>query len=110
MSYDSYFNYISYEKYFKKKFKSFKITYQHRLIDDMVACLLKWRGDYLWACKNYDGDVMSDLVAQGYGSLGLMTSFYKVLTEKSLKQRQLTVPSQVILDSMKMDLKLLQIQ
>ena len=63
-----------YEKYFKKKFKSFKITYQHRLIDDMVACLLKWRGDYLWACKNYDGDVMSDLVAQGYGSLGLMTS------------------------------------
>ncbi len=63
-----------FEKQFKREFKSQKISYQHRLIDDMVACLLKWRGDYLWACKNYDGDVMSDLVAQGYGSLGLMTS------------------------------------
>ena len=50
------------------------IFYQHRLIDDMVACLMKWSGGFLWACKNYDGDVMSDLVAQGYGSLGLMTS------------------------------------
>ena len=59
---------------FKKKFDDKKISYQHRLIDDMVACLLKWSGGYLWACKNYDGDVMSDLVAQGYGSLGLMTS------------------------------------
>ena len=59
---------------FKKKFDDKKISYQHRLIDDMVACLLKWSGGYLWACKNYDGDVMSDLVAQGYGSLGLMNS------------------------------------
>src|SRR5262249_10529775 len=49
-------------------------TYEHRLIDDMVASCLKWAGGYVWACKNYDGDVQSDLVAQGYGSLGLMTS------------------------------------
>src|SRR5262249_1902956 len=51
-----------------------KITYEHRLIDDMVAAALKWSGGYVWACKNYDGDVQSDTVAQGYGSLGLMTS------------------------------------
>ena len=50
------------------------LTYQHRLIDDMVACCLKWEGGYVWACKNYDGDVQSDTVAQGFGSLGLMTS------------------------------------
>ena len=50
------------------------ITYEHRLIDDMVACAMKWSGKYIWACKNYDGDVQSDTVAQGYGSLGLMTS------------------------------------
>ena len=63
-----------YEKKYKKKFLENNISYQHRLIDDMVACLMKWSGGFLWACKNYDGDVMSDLVAQGYGSLGLMTS------------------------------------
>jgi isocitrate dehydrogenase len=56
------------------KFKAAKITYEHRLIDDMVASALKWSGGYVWACKNYDGDVQSDIVAQGYGSLGLMTS------------------------------------
>ena len=63
-----------YEKKYKQKFLENNISYQHRLIDDMVACLMKWSGGFLWACKNYDGDVMSDLVAQGYGSLGLMTS------------------------------------
>ena len=59
---------------FKQKFAEKKITYEHRLIDDMVAAALKWSGGYVWACKNYDGDVQSDTVAQGYGSLGLMTS------------------------------------
>ena len=59
---------------FKKKFEDTKIIYEHRLIDDMVACAMKWSGKYIWACKNYDGDVQSDTMAQGYGSLGLMTS------------------------------------
>ncbi|HRJ00670.1 MAG TPA: NADP-dependent isocitrate dehydrogenase [Hyphomonas sp.] len=59
---------------FKEKFAPFKGTYEHRLIDDMVAACMKWSGGYVWACKNYDGDVQSDTVAQGYGSLGLMTS------------------------------------
>jgi isocitrate dehydrogenase len=59
---------------FKTEFDKKKLTYQHRLIDDMVASALKWSGGYVWACKNYDGDVQSDTVAQGYGSLGLMTS------------------------------------
>jgi len=59
---------------FAAKFKAAGITYEHRLIDDMVAAALKWSGGYVWACKNYDGDVQSDTVAQGYGSLGLMTS------------------------------------
>ena len=63
-----------YEKEFKAEFEKKKITYEHRLIDDMVASALKWSGGYVWACKNYDGDVQSDTVAQGYGSLGLMTS------------------------------------
>jgi isocitrate dehydrogenase len=63
-----------YEHEFKSKFASLGITYEHRLIDDMVASALKWAGGYVWACKNYDGDVQSDTVAQGYGSLGLMTS------------------------------------
>jgi len=63
-----------YEKEFKNKFEERKITYEHRLIDDMVACAMKWNGNYIWACKNYDGDVQSDTVAQGFGSLGLMTS------------------------------------
>ena len=63
-----------YNDEFKKEFEKNKITYEHRLIDDMVACAMKWSGKYIWACKNYDGDVQSDTVAQGYGSLGLMTS------------------------------------
>ena len=63
-----------FEKEFKKKFEENNITYEHRLIDDMVACAMKWSGKYIWACKNYDGDVQSDTMAQGYGSLGLMTS------------------------------------
>jgi isocitrate dehydrogenase len=56
------------------RFKAAGLTYEHRLIDDMVAAALKWEGGYVWACKNYDGDVQSDIVAQGFGSLGLMTS------------------------------------
>jgi isocitrate dehydrogenase len=63
-----------YDQEFKAEFEKHKITYEHRLIDDMVASALKWAGGYVWACKNYDGDVQSDTVAQGYGSLGLMTS------------------------------------
>jgi len=63
-----------FDKEFKIKFEKLKITYEHRLIDDMVACAMKWSGKYIWACKNYDGDVQSDTMAQGYGSLGLMTS------------------------------------
>jgi isocitrate dehydrogenase len=63
-----------YKKEFADKFKTANITYEHRLIDDMVACAMKWNGAYIWACKNYDGDVQSDTVAQGFGSLGLMTS------------------------------------
>ena len=59
---------------FKSKFATLGITYEHRLIDDMVASAIKWSGGYVWACKNYDGDVQSDIVAQGFGSLGLMTS------------------------------------
>ena len=62
------------KKNFLKNLKKKKITYEHRLIDDMVACAMKWNGGYVWACKNYDGDVQSDTVAQGFGSLGLMTS------------------------------------
>ena len=63
-----------FEKEFKSDFDKNNLTYEHRLIDDMVACAMKWSGKYIWACKNYDGDVQSDTVAQGYGSLGLMTS------------------------------------
>jgi len=63
-----------YEEEFADKFKAASITYEHRLIDDMVASALKWSGGFVWACKNYDGDVQSDQVAQGFGSLGLMTS------------------------------------
>ena len=61
-------------KEFKEKFDEKDIVYEHRLIDDMVACAMKWEGGFVWACKNYDGDVQSDTMAQGYGSLGLMTS------------------------------------
>ena len=63
-----------FESEFEERFKEAGITYEHRLIDDMVACALKWSGGFVWACKNYDGDVQSDTVAQGFGSLGLMTS------------------------------------
>ena len=63
-----------FETEYEDKFREAGITYQHRLIDDMVACALKWEGGFVWACKNYDGDVQSDTVAQGFGSLGLMTS------------------------------------
>ena len=63
-----------YQKEFKAKFEAAGIVYEHRLIDDMVASALKWNGNFVWACKNYDGDVQSDTVAQGFGSLGLMTS------------------------------------
>ena len=63
-----------YENEFSDKFKERGISYEHRLIDDMVACAMKWNGNYIWACKNYDGDVQSDTVAQGFGSLGLMSS------------------------------------
>ncbi len=76
-TYDGRFKNIFQEVYdaeFRKDFESAGLSYEHRLIDDMVASNLKWTGGYLWACKNYDGDVQSDTVAQGYGSLGLMTS------------------------------------
>jgi isocitrate dehydrogenase len=76
-AYDGRFKDIFQEVYnteFKEKFNEAGITYEHRLIDDMVACALKWSGGFIWACKNYDGDVQSDTVAQGFGSLGLMTS------------------------------------
>ena len=63
-----------FEQEFKTQFNQLQLTYEHRLIDDMVAAALKWSGGYVWACKNYDGDVQSDTVAQGFGSLGLMTS------------------------------------
>ncbi len=74
-----------YIKKFKKEFEDKELIYQHRLIDDMVACLMKWSGGFLWACKNYDGDVMSDLVAQGFGSLGLMSSVLQSPDGKILK-------------------------
>ena len=76
-SYDESFKEIFEKVYndkYKIKYENLGIFYQHRLIDDMIACLIKWTGGFIWACKNYDGDVMSDLVAQGFGSLGLMTS------------------------------------
>ena len=63
-----------FEAEFASAFKDAGITYEHRLIDDMVACALKWSGGFVWACKNYDGDVQSDIVAQGFGSLGMMKS------------------------------------
>jgi isocitrate dehydrogenase len=63
-----------YDNEFKERFEARGLTYEHRLIDDMVACAMKWNGGYVWACKNYDGDVQSDTVAQGFGSLGMMSS------------------------------------
>ena len=74
-----------FDKEFKSDFDKLNITYEHRLIDDMVACAMKWSGKYIWACKNYDGDVQSDTVAQGYGSLGLMTSVLLAPDGKTLE-------------------------
>ena len=74
-----------YEKEFKKKFEEKGITYEHRLIDDMAASALKWNGNYVWACKNYDGDVQSDTIAQGFGSLGLMTSILMTPDGKTIE-------------------------
>jgi len=74
-----------YEAEFKDDFGAAGITYEHRLIDDMVAAALKWEGGYVWACKNYDGDVQSDTVAQGYGSLGLMTSVLMTADGKTVE-------------------------
>jgi isocitrate dehydrogenase len=74
-----------YEADFKKKFEALGITYEHRLIDDMVASALKWNGAFVWACKNYDGDVQSDTVAQGFGSLGLMTSVLMTADGKTVE-------------------------
>jgi isocitrate dehydrogenase len=74
-----------YENEFKSDFEAAGITYEHRLIDDMVASALKWEGGYVWACKNYDGDVQSDTVAQGFGSLGLMTSVLMTADGKTVE-------------------------
>jgi isocitrate dehydrogenase len=74
-----------YEGEFKVDFEAAGITYEHRLIDDMVAAALKWEGGYVWACKNYDGDVQSDTVAQGFGSLGLMTSVLMTADGKTVE-------------------------
>jgi isocitrate dehydrogenase len=74
-----------YESEFKTDFEAAGITYEHRLIDDMVAAALKWEGGYVWACKNYDGDVQSDTVAQGFGSLGLMTSVLMTADGKTVE-------------------------
>jgi isocitrate dehydrogenase len=74
-----------YEDEFEKDFEARGLTYEHRLIDDMVAAVLKWEGGYVWACKNYDGDVQSDTVAQGFGSLGLMTSVLMTADGKTVE-------------------------
>ena len=74
-----------YDKEFAETFAEFGGEYAHRLIDDMVACAMKWNGGYIWACKNYDGDVQSDTVAQGFGSLGLMTSFLMTPDGKTME-------------------------
>src|SRR6201992_702556 len=74
-----------YDEEFKDKFEAEGLTYENRLIDDMVAACMKWEGGFVWACKNYDGDVQSDTVAQGYGSLGLMTSGLLTPDGKTMK-------------------------
>ncbi|MEY9215257.1 NADP-dependent isocitrate dehydrogenase [Thermobifida halotolerans] len=74
-----------YESEFKERFEKAGLTYEHRLIDDMVAAALKWEGGYVWACKNYDGDVQSDTVAQGFGSLGLMTSVLRTADGRTVE-------------------------
>jgi isocitrate dehydrogenase len=75
----------TFDKEYAAKFKAAGITYEHRLIDDMVAAALKWSGAFVWACKNYDGDVQSDVVAQGFGSLGLMTSVLMTADAKTIE-------------------------
>ena len=75
------------KKNLNQNLKKISITYEHKLIDDMVACAMKWSGKYIWACKNYDGDVQSDTIAQGYGSLGLMTSVLLAPDGKLWNQR-----------------------
>ncbi|WP_185851373.1 NADP-dependent isocitrate dehydrogenase [Blattabacterium cuenoti] len=82
--YKDIFQYL-YEKEFQSKFKDLKITYEHRLIDDMVANVIKSNGGFVWACKNYDGDVQSDAIAQGFGSLGMMTSTLLATDGKTLE-------------------------
>ena len=82
-----------YDSEFKSRFQALGIAYEHRLIDDMVAAALKWSGGYVWACKNHDGDVQSDTVAQGFGSLGLMTSVLMTPTEVRSRRRRRTAPS-----------------
>jgi isocitrate dehydrogenase len=77
---------------FAPQYKTRKLIYEHRLIDDMVASSLKWEGGYIWACKNYDGDVQSDTVAQGFGSLGLMTSVLLTPDGKTVKPKPRTAP------------------
>ncbi len=77
---------------YKAEFEAAGLTYEHRLIDDMVAAALKWEGGYVWACKNYDGDVQSDTVAQGFGSLGLMTSVLMTPDGKTSRPRLRTAP------------------
>ena len=74
-----------FDEEFKDQFDAAGLTYEHRLIDDMVAQALKWEGGYVWACKNYDGDVQSDIIAQGFGSLGLMTSVLMTADGKTVE-------------------------
>ena len=97
-----------FEQEFKEPFKAKGITYEHRLIDDMVASAMKWPGGFVWACKNYDGDVQSDSVAQGFGSLGLMTSV--LLTAKSWKLKRPMAQSHVTTAPIKKGKKLQPIQ
>ena len=92
---------------FKDKFEAAGITYEHRLIDDMVAAAMKWNGGFVWACKNYDGDVQSDTVAQGFGSLGLMTSTLVTPTVKLWKLKRLMEPLHVTTVNIKKVKKLL---
>ena len=98
-----------FEKEYKKDFDENNLTYEHRLIDDMVACAMKWSGKYIWACKNYDGDVQSDTMAQGYGSLGLMTSTLLTPDGKVWKLKLLTEQLQDIIECISKEKKLQQI-
>lgn len=82
-----------YENEYKEKFEKVGLTYEHRLIDDMVAAAMKWNGGFVWACKNYDGDVQSDTVAQGFGSLGMMSSVLITPDGKTVEAKQHTAPS-----------------